>query len=179
MSQLHQYQRRRLLGVAALLPLTGLAGCAPAEAVRDFPTLASAQAAIERASAGGLKSSGAWTLAQVLTHAAQSIEFSMSGFPELKPELFRATLGRAAFAFFDARGAMRHALDEPIPGAPELNPQTALPAAAARCLDSLRRFEAHTGALAPHFAYGALDKAQYTRAHLMHLANHWTEIGPA
>jgi hypothetical protein len=31
----------------------------------------------------------------------------------------------------------------------------------------------------PHFAYGALDKAQFTRAHLMHLANHWTEISPA
>ena len=28
-------------------------------------------------------------------------------------------------------------------------------------------------ALAPHFAYGALNKAAYTRAHLMHLANHW------
>ena len=36
--------------------------------------------------------------------------------------------------------------------------------------------EAHTGPLAPHFAYGALDKTQYTRAHLMHLANHWTEL---
>lgn len=28
------------------------------------------------------------------------------------------------------------------------------------------------GTLAPHFAYGELDKPQYTRAHLMHLADH-------
>jgi hypothetical protein len=28
----------------------------------------------------------------------------------------------------------------------------------------------------PHFAYGALGKAEYTRAHLMHLANHWAEV---
>jgi Protein of unknown function (DUF1569) len=173
-------QRRRLVLAGSLLPLAaGLAGCAPADAVRGFPTLASARAAIEQAAAGGLRGNGSWTLAQVLTHAAQSIEFSIGGFPEPKSELFRATLGRAAFAFFDARGAMRHSLDEPIPGAPELNPQTALPAAAARCLDALRRFETHGGALAPHFAYGVLDKAQYTRAHLMHLANHWTEIVPA
>ena len=33
-------------------------------------------------------------------------------------------------------------------------------------------FAAHTGPLQPHFAYGALDKAQYEQAHAMHLANH-------
>ena len=31
-------------------------------------------------------------------------------------------------------------------------------------------------ALAPHFAYGALDKNAYRRAHLMHLADHAREI---
>ena len=51
-----------------------------------------------------------------------------------------------------------------------------LPDAVARAAIALRRFEAHAGALQPHFAYGELDKAQYTRAHLMHLANHWTEV---
>jgi hypothetical protein len=71
---------------------------------------------------------------------------------------------------------MGHALDEPIPGAPALDATTALDAAIARALVALRRFEAHAGALKPHFAYGELDKAQYTRAHLMHLANHWTEV---
>jgi hypothetical protein len=30
--------------------------------------------------------------------------------------------------------------------------------------------------LAPHFAYGALDRAQYTAAHVMHINNHLTEI---
>ena len=41
--------------------------------------------------------------------------------------------------------------------------------------EALRAFEAHAGPLAPHFAYGALDKPSYARAHLMHLANHWQE----
>jgi len=45
-----------------------------------------------------------------------------------------------------------------------------------RLAASLRAFDAHTGALAPHFAYGALDKPDYLRAHLMHLANHWQEM---
>jgi hypothetical protein len=48
--------------------------------------------------------------------------------------------------------------------------------ARARLLSALKDFEAHQGALKPHFAYGNLSREQYTRAHLMHLANHWTEI---
>ncbi|HZT56441.1 MAG TPA: DUF1569 domain-containing protein, partial [Burkholderiaceae bacterium] len=44
-----------------------------------------------------------------------------------------------------------------------------------RAIAALRAFDAHAGALQPHFAYGALDKPAYTRAHLMHLANHWNE----
>jgi hypothetical protein len=136
-------------------------------------------AAIDAAQAlgAGHRASGAWSLAQVLEHAAQSIEYSLYGFPVMKPALFRVTLGRAAFKVFDARGAMRHDLAAPIPGAPV--PGTELPAAISRLTQALRAFEAHTGPLRPHFAYGTLDKAQYTRAHLMHLANHWDEIVPA
>ena len=71
---------------------------------------------------------------------------------------------------------MSHSLSEPIPGAPDIAAGQALDAAADRLLAALRAFEAHAGPLAPHFAYGALDKPDYTRAHLMHLANHWQEM---
>ncbi len=37
-------------------------------------------------------------------------------------------------------------------------------------------FSAHKGAFAPHFAYGSLDREEYERAHLMHLANHWQQL---
>jgi hypothetical protein len=167
-------RRRSVLLAAATAPL---AACGVAE-VKTFPTLASAFAAIEGLARGHL-SKGTWNLAQVLQHVAQSVEYSIDGFPELKSALFRAAVGSAAFAVFQARGAMGHALDEPIPGAPALDATTALDAAIARALVALRRFEAHAGALKPHFAYGELDKAQYTRAHLMHLANHWTEVARA
>ena len=81
-----------------------------------------------------------------------------------------------AFAVFSARGHMSHSLSEPIPGAPDIAAGQALDAAVDRLSASLRAFDAHTGALAPHFAYGALDKPDYLRAHLMHLANHWQEM---
>ena len=103
----------------------------------------------------------------------------MAGFPELKPAWFRASVGSYAFALFNARGQMSHALDEPIPGAPPLAQGLALSPAIDRALGALHAFERHAGALAPHFAYGALDKSAYTRAHLMHFANHWPNALPS
>jgi hypothetical protein len=164
-------QRRHVIVAACAAPL---AACGQAE-LKTLPTVASALAAIESL-ASGHRHTGAWTLAQMLTHAAQSIDYSIDGFPEMKSALFRKAVGSVAFAVFQARGKMGHTLTETIPGAPALDAKAPLDKAIALALTALRRFEAHTGTLAPHFAYGELDKAQYTRAHLMHLANHWTEV---
>lgn len=144
-----------------------------------FQTLDDARRAVTPLAEQPLRTTGAWNLAQVLNHAAQSVEFSLDGFPQPKPALFRATVGRAAFAVFDARGAMKHGLDAPIPGAPDLPIDAPLPQAVQRLLAAFDRFDRHTSALQPHFAYGDLDKAAYTRAHLMHLADHWNEFQPA
>ncbi len=166
-------QRRRLLLAAAALPL--VPACTPGD-VQGFATWADATRALQ-ALGPQARTRGGWPLAQVLEHAAQSIEYSIDGYPVLKSALFRGTVGAAAWALFDARGRMNHALDEPIPGAPALT--LAFEAARERLLSAMSRYAAHGGPLAPHFAYGPLDKAQYARAHLMHLANHWTEVQPA
>ena len=71
--------------------------------------------------ARSVRTTGAWPLASVLDHLAQSIEMSMDGFPQPKGALFQMTAGRAAFAVFRARGKMSHGLAEPIPGAPPLD----------------------------------------------------------
>ncbi len=117
-----------------------------------------------------------WSLPQLLQHLAQSIEFSIQGYPEARSVLFQRTLGRTAFAAFDARGQMSHDLAEPIPGAPALDPEQGLKIAVQRLLDAMQAFSAHKGPFKPHFAYGQLDRAEYQRAHLMHLANHWTQV---
>ncbi len=168
--------RRALLAAGTGLVWLPLAGCGSAP-VQGFASLAAARQAIDALLASpGWRSTGSFNLPQTLNHLAQSVEYSMRGFPQAKPALFQATVGAAAFAFFDARGAMRHSLAEAIPGAPPLPAEDKLPAAAARLQAALLEFEGHLGGLAPHFAYGPLDKLQYTRAHLMHLANHWTEL---
>jgi len=143
-----------------------------------FDSIDSARRTLEQLRTNAPRMGGAWDLAQVLHHAAQSIEYSMAGFPQMKPAWFRASVGSYAFALFNARGQMSHTLDEPIPGAPPLTPGQALAPAIERALAALRAFERHAGTLAPHFAYGGLDKPAYARAHLMHLANHWQNAAP-
>jgi hypothetical protein len=164
-------RRRALLGGAALL----VAGCAPAR-IERFATWAEARNAVVALAQPGSRwrSSGDWSLGQTLQHLAQGIEYSLAGYPQSKPAWFVATAGAAAHALFDARGAMRHALDEPIPGAAALDAALPVDTAALRLLRAMDAFDAHAGALAPHFAYGALDKPAYRRAHQMHLANHWS-----
>ena len=114
-------RRRQTLGwattiataMATATPLLLLPGCEMSE-VKTFPSLAAAQKAIAGL-ATGWRSSDNFNLPQMLNHAAQSVEYSLRGFPQMKPALFRHTVGSAAFAMFDARGVMRHALAEPIP----------------------------------------------------------------
>ena len=163
--------RRHFLIAAAAVPLTA---CGTAE-VGTFPTIAAAQSALDAVLKAPHRTSAGWPLPQVLEHAAQSIEYSLHGFPELKPAWFQHTAGAAAFAAFDAFGKMRHSLTEPIPGAPALSASMMEPAVA-RLKQVFTAFESHRGRLYPHFAYGVLSNAEYARAHLMHLANHWTEV---
>jgi hypothetical protein len=133
-------------------------------------------AEVERLSAAPVRAldpTTAWNWQQTLEHCAQSIEYSLQGFPQMKSALFQTALGGPAFQVFAWRGRMSHDLAEPIPGAPALD--AAAPdavVALARLRSAVQSFTTHGGALQPHFAYGALDKARYDQAHAMHLANH-------
>lgn len=119
-----------------------------------------------------LRSLQGWSPAQVFNHCAQSIEYSMDGYPELKPSWFRHSVGPLAFTAFSARGAMRHPLDEPIPGAAALDQPADQEVALQRLQAAFDRFAAHQAGLQPHFAYGALDHQAYAQAHVLHLYNH-------
>ena len=112
-----------------------------------------------------------FSLHQLLVHCAQSIEYSLTGYPQMKPAWLRATV-RLVRGRFLARGAMRHNLTAPVPGAPALPREGDMEAAWARLLAALDRFEAHTEPLRDHFMFGRLTKAEYERIHAMHLADH-------
>ena len=118
------------------------------------------------------ESAGGRTLAQVLVHVAQGIEYTMQGFPQPRSWWFQHTLGALAFALFSRRGRMSHDLLAPIPGAPEVPMGVGLPEARQRLSAAVAAFRAWPGPWAPHFAYGELDRAGHERAHAMHLAEH-------
>jgi Protein of unknown function (DUF1569) len=124
----------------------------------------------------GVKTTGAWPLVAVLEHLSQSIEMSVHGFPEPKSALFQNTVGTAALTVFKWRGRMSHTLSDPIPGAQVLTQQGDWKLAAGRLRTAMQMFNAHTGALKPHFAYGNLSKAEFALAHAFHIANHQDEI---
>lgn len=121
-------------------------------------------------------STGEWNPYQIFMHCAQSIEYSMQGFPEHKSDTFKNTVGQLAFAIFSTKGKMRHNLSEAIPGAPFISSEQNIQLALQRLTHAFTEFKQYKGALAPHFAYGELSKTEYEIAHVIHLNNHLQEI---
>lgn len=139
--------------------------------------LGSAFRRLEGLDLSAIESSGDWGLGRMFSHLAQGVEFSMTGYPVQKPKLFQATVGTLAFKLFEMRGRMSHELNEPIPG--EVVSEISADEGLGRLWTSLETFRDFDGALQPHFAYGGLNKAQFGKAHLLHIENHLEELGPA
>lgn len=173
-------QRRQIIRALALGGTLAGAGGAYLwlSAERDHPslTIANTLQKLERMASGTIEKSGAWNPFQVFNHCAQSIEYSMSGFPQSESPLFQATAGRLAFAVFSAQGSMSHSLDEVIPGAPKLTADGDVLRALDRLLTALRTFDNYQGDLQPHFAFGPLTKPDYELAHVLHIENHLQEF---
>jgi hypothetical protein len=121
---------------------------------------------------GDARSRSGWSLAQVLIHIAQGIEYSVSGYPAMRSGIFRATIGRIALRKFLGAGEMSHDLQAPVPGAPSLDPSTTLADAKARLQKSIAEFRAMTGSPKPHFAYGPMSKSDAEKITAIHFANH-------
>jgi hypothetical protein len=175
--------RRRILILAAgtapaYLLAASTSGCSEVP-VNDrqliFKSLGEALSELDRLTrAEALQPAPAWNWTQTLNHCAQSVEYSMTGFPQAKSQVFQRTVGTTAFKVFSWRGRMTHDLGEPIPGAPLLDASTPVAAAVERLKQAALAFTHWTAPLRPHFAYGELSKAEYEQAHAMHLANHFS-----
>jgi len=113
-----------------------------------------------------------WSWFQILNHCAQSIEYSLTGYPENKPALFRITVGKIASTVFSSRGYMSHDLNAPIPSATAIPREGDEKEAMLRLYKAIEDFKNFSGELKIHFAYGELSKPDYEKAHAMHIANH-------
>jgi hypothetical protein len=116
---------------------------------------------------------GGWSFAKTLHHGAQSIEFSLAGYPAHKSPLFKHTLGALALTVFLKRGTMSHDITMPIPAAEPI-PDDSDPIMAWQRLETAANAFWHyeERLLKEHFAYGRVSKADYDCIQAMHLANH-------
>jgi hypothetical protein len=117
-----------------------------------------------------------WTLPEVLNHCSQSIEFSLSGFPQHKSPVFQKTIGKLALLIFKTRGYMAHDLEMPIPSAPTLANPKEYSLVFERIETAIELFLKTENELYPHFAYGKISKKDYDLVHAMHIANHFSAI---
>jgi hypothetical protein len=113
-----------------------------------------------------------WNLSQTVQHCAQTVSYSVTGYPRLKPALVRAVIGPVVKKAFLRRGAMKHPLGAPIEGAPALDPALPVSEAVARLDEAVKLFTAYEGAPAPHPTYGRCAHDEFARLHAMHLAEH-------
>jgi hypothetical protein len=174
----HTYSRRSFLATCAAAgcvtaTTTACSGPSATDRQLSFASLADALHQLDQtASATPFNPAATWTWSKTLLHCAQSIEYSMTGYPEPRSAFFQHTAGAIAFSYFKSRGRMSHNLLEAIPGASSLDANAAPAVALAALRKAVAAFESHTGPLRPHFAYGDLTKAEYEQAHAMHIANH-------
>ncbi len=114
----------------------------------------------------------AFRLGQALSHCAQSIDYSMTGYPAMMNVLIRQTAGKLRFRSFVRQRKMKHDLDKPIPGATKIPANTSPRDGLEHLEKSVADFANFHREHEPHFAYGKLTKDEYELAHSFHIANH-------
>ncbi|MFZ6735252.1 DUF1569 domain-containing protein [Undibacterium sp. Ji42W] len=165
--------KRRLVLTSLGVSLLAAAGAVTyRKSTVTITSIAEMQAKLANLKLDKLTSLSGWQPFKVFAHLAQSIEYSMTGYPEMKSAAFRHTAGSAAFYAFSVAGAMTHNLTEPIPGAPAIAESGEVNAGIDMLIAALQKYENHAGDIKPHFAYGSLSKAEFAQAHVMHIENH-------
>ncbi|MGN7762970.1 DUF1569 domain-containing protein [Paenibacillus sp. 22594] len=117
-----------------------------------------------------------WPLYEILAHCAQTIEYSMTGYPQLKPRIVRKTIGRIVIRKFLKQGHMKHDLTAHVPGAAKLEKQGTVKEGIGLLLRAIDAFQAYEGKLAPHLIFGDLSKEEYDRYFTMHITDHFSEV---
>lgn len=118
-----------------------------------------------------LKKFGKWTVGQTFLHLAQSVEYSMIGYPKSKPFWLQNTIGKLIKTKFLKQGYMKHNLNSPIPGAPELglvSPEEGLN----QLIIAIEAFLKFQLELEPHFFFGKMNKKEFDAIHSMHILEH-------
>lgn len=117
-----------------------------------------------------------WNVCEICLHCAQTIEYSITGYPVMKPALLRNTIGKLAIKKFLRQGYMKHDLMAHVPGGTKIvatgDPLTCIET----LLDTIQNFKNYEGELKPHLLFGRLSKSDYDKYFAMHIAEHLSEL---
>lgn len=117
-----------------------------------------------------------WSLYQTFAHCAKTIDYSISGYPSMKPAIIRNTIGKIVIGKFLRQGYMHHNLIADVEGSPVIEDIGTMEEGIQLLVDSIKRFEESSGMLKPHLLFGTLSKEQYDTYFTMHIADHFEEI---
>jgi hypothetical protein len=122
---------------------------------------------------------GNWSLGQICSHLAQSLQFTIDGFPRevQQPWIIRATVGRFLLWRILRSGRFLEGVRMPVKYQPK--PGTDAGAEAESLRAALGRLAAHTGPLADLPFRGPLSRDVWERFHCIHCAHHLRFAIPA
>lgn len=169
---------RLSLGAAAAVAFAPLTGCSKPGRKLRFKTINDClkETALIENNLATLQMQQPWSLYKVLEHMAQSMEYSMTGYPQMESPALMAAARAVFFNVFKPQGYMSHDLGAPVPGAPAIPDDGPLEEAFLRYRNACSDFQNYTGALHPHFSYGELDYANWQLAHAFHAADHYSSL---
>lgn len=117
-----------------------------------------------------------WSLSEICLHCAQTIDYSISGYPQLKPVIIRATVGRLAIRKFLGQGYMKHNLSAPVPGGQAFKEDKSISEGMDELFSAIQRFRDYNGEFKLHLLFGKLSKEEYDSYFAMHIADHLSEL---
>jgi hypothetical protein len=135
-------------------------------------SLSEAKKAIASLNEKTLSAQSEWSAYQIFLHCSKTIEYSMTGYPSLKPAIIRNTIGKVVVKKFLTQGYMKHDLHADVQGSPMMENAGSFDDGLKILIDSIEKFRSYTGELKPHLLFGKLSKEQYDRYFAIHIADH-------
>ena len=117
-----------------------------------------------------------WSPYKIFVHCAQTIEYSMTGYPVMKSKVLRYTIGKIAIKKFIGQGFMKHDLAAPVPGAPVIEDVGTVKEGVEILINAIKKFEAFNKELSPHLMFGKLSKNDYDQYFSFHIEDHLSEL---
>jgi len=122
----------------------------------------------------GPKTTGIWSVYQILQHLTDMLHGSMHGFPKHQPKIVRMTVGKYMYKKIIKSGVMRQGY--PNASAPAKREDAPIQPAIQRLRSMITEFENYNGHTMMHPFFDRLNKDEWTKLHLIHFSLHLSFI---